>query len=355
MTLSFRLTDVSKGLEQLFSEHFLDRDVSAVIELPAQGLGHSDEQVTQLCAQHVASRFGPLFREGPGKLNPSDADFALACLLAFYCGYDPKQIERIFGQSALALRDKWRRRPEYRRATIVKAIAAQNGVFYSEANPFPKLPDKERLLASVEGAIQGLIHYSNADPETAGLYDLLVGGKAIRCDGLQLRNWPWMAAQFGHAGLRPLPIKQELWQRLLDPWYEKAEERELPPEATERGKLFVHLSSWLRRAANLYREPTLEDRKDLRSGLPVKVTIADELFIAFQLSAFQKFLQNERYIAPRGGHAVFFRILAELGTFPAEDDLKVPDNENPMRVWLMPFSVLPREDEPEPFDPKPQF
>jgi hypothetical protein len=353
MNLSFRATNVSEGLEILYKEPFLDRPASAVVGLPAEGLGHTDEQVAELCAQHVGQRFAPLFREGPGKLSHSDADFSLACMLAFYCGNDPAQIERIFGRSALALRPKWRNRPEYRRGTIVAAVAALKGTFYTPEEPVPPLPEKESLLESAAACIHGLIRYDNADVETAKLFDLIWMGVPIRCDGNQLRDWRWLSAQIAARGFEPPPLKSENWLKLIGPWYPQAEIRELPPEATERGKLFVILSYWLRRAQNLYREPMLDDRKDLLSYLPVKVLIAGKEFIAYQLRSFQTHLKNQRYEQPRGGHTVFARMLAKLGTFPSEDDLPVPGCAVPLRVWLMPLAALPREEEPAPYDPKP--
>jgi hypothetical protein len=346
---------VSAGVEWLLSEHFGDREASAVIGLPAEGLGHTDEQVAELCAQHVGQRFAPLFREGPGKLNPSDADFSLAVMLAFYCGYDPVQIERIFQQSSLALRDKWRRRPDYRRMTITKAIAALNGKFYTPEEPVPRLPDKDR---SCGGPHRGRRALRQQRPrETAGLYDVSVKGakKPIRCDGMQFRNLPYMAAQMGHVGVCPPPIKQELWLKLISPWYEKAEERELPPQATERGKLAVLAFQWLRRSQNLYREPTLADRRDLLSQLPVKVEIEGEPCIAFRFIDLQRHLKIERYEQPRGGHAVFCRILMELGAYPYEsDDFAVPGTGHPMSVWLMPIAAMtPDEEQPTPYNPEP--
>lgn len=52
--------------------------------------------------------------------SQSEADLALCTILAFWCNYDPDQIDRIFRTSDL-YRDKWER-DDYRRDTIHNAI-----------------------------------------------------------------------------------------------------------------------------------------------------------------------------------------------------------------------------------------
>ncbi|MFH2075896.1 MAG: phage/plasmid primase, P4 family [Pseudomonadota bacterium] len=52
----------------------------------------------------------------------SEADLALCNKLAFYCGRDPEQMDRLFRESDLN-RPKWEDRPDYRERTINKALA----------------------------------------------------------------------------------------------------------------------------------------------------------------------------------------------------------------------------------------
>jgi len=54
--------------------------------------------------------------------DESAADQALMNLIAFYCGGDKAQMERIFSASALGKRDKWKDREDYRERTINKAL-----------------------------------------------------------------------------------------------------------------------------------------------------------------------------------------------------------------------------------------
>ena len=66
----------------------------------------SDEQVLLLLRNDpVARRY---FAGGPGEMNPSGADFALGCKLAFYTGGNLRQMYRLFMQSTLAKRAKCR-------------------------------------------------------------------------------------------------------------------------------------------------------------------------------------------------------------------------------------------------------
>ena len=57
-----------------------------------------------------------------GYASQSEADLALCRLLAFWCGNDPARIERLFLQSALGQREKWRTRGDYRHQTIQTAL-----------------------------------------------------------------------------------------------------------------------------------------------------------------------------------------------------------------------------------------
>mgnify|MGYP000952643638 FL=1 len=55
-----------------------------------------------------------------GYASPSEADLALCSMLAFWCGGDMEQMDRIFRQSGL-MRDKWER-DDYRKSTFERAV-----------------------------------------------------------------------------------------------------------------------------------------------------------------------------------------------------------------------------------------
>ena len=56
-----------------------------------------------------------------GYPSHSEADQALANMLAFWTAGDERQMERLFNQSGL-VREKWRNRPDYRERTIREAV-----------------------------------------------------------------------------------------------------------------------------------------------------------------------------------------------------------------------------------------
>lgn len=63
------------------------------------------------------------------QFDHSLADAALMERLAFWTGYDETRMIRIFGQSALAQRDKWQKRPDYQ-ARTVKAVTGRANARY---------------------------------------------------------------------------------------------------------------------------------------------------------------------------------------------------------------------------------
>jgi putative DNA primase/helicase len=94
---------------------------------------HSDEQVLRLL-QHdaVAWRY---FSYGAGKMNPSGADFALGCKLAFYTGGNLRQMYHLFMQSALAKRPKchtMRGSLDYVQYTLKRCLSRQK-VFWQSS------------------------------------------------------------------------------------------------------------------------------------------------------------------------------------------------------------------------------
>jgi putative DNA primase/helicase len=59
----------------------------------------------------------------------SEGDLALCAMLAFWTGPDPQRIERMFSESRLSQRSKWRERPRYRRDTVSKALESLTEVY----------------------------------------------------------------------------------------------------------------------------------------------------------------------------------------------------------------------------------
>src|SRR5215204_1540202 len=86
----------------------------------------SDEEiVAKLRGAKNAAKFSDLNDAGDTSAYDGDesrADLAIMGMYAFYT-QDQAQLERLFGDSALGQRPKWRNRPNYRRRTIDKALS----------------------------------------------------------------------------------------------------------------------------------------------------------------------------------------------------------------------------------------
>lgn len=94
---------------------------------------HSDEEILKLLK--TRNKRGKITRLWAGNLSDyggdnSSADLALCNEIAYYTK-DPEQINRIFKQSQLGKREKWKRR-DYRESTITKAIESCKGHYWCD-------------------------------------------------------------------------------------------------------------------------------------------------------------------------------------------------------------------------------
>ena len=80
----------------------------------------------------TGSTFTTLYFLGYSGSDPSAADAQLMAMLAFLTGKDPERMERLFSESALGQRDKWKNRPDYRERTIRHAIKRPRKVYDPE-------------------------------------------------------------------------------------------------------------------------------------------------------------------------------------------------------------------------------
>ena len=120
---------------QLFLDKYMRRNTSISVPIPAPGQSTlTDGEVT---AKATDARNGGLFRQlwsgdTTGYASASEADFALGAILAFWCGRDIDQMDRLFRQSGL-YREKWNRKQggsTYGRITLEKAAAETKNVYH---------------------------------------------------------------------------------------------------------------------------------------------------------------------------------------------------------------------------------
>lgn len=112
--------------EQMLSvaEKYMVRPVKTKASMPPPGESAlSDDEILQIAASAKnADKFNRLWDgDISGYLSQSEADIALLTILAFYCGGNTAQMDRMFRQSGL-YREKWER-DDYRNSTLRKAVS----------------------------------------------------------------------------------------------------------------------------------------------------------------------------------------------------------------------------------------
>jgi hypothetical protein len=149
----------SEELGTFYTHHFTER----VGKGPARTNGHhselTDEEVISLVrGAKNAAKFEALWQgDISGYASHSEADQALVSLLAFYT-QDENQLDSLYRQSALC-RDKWLKRPDYRRSTIEKALSnltdtytpSDDGARMVVGNGHANLPSPSPSLYKDEG------------------------------------------------------------------------------------------------------------------------------------------------------------------------------------------------------------
>jgi hypothetical protein len=116
-------------LDELYAQELGAKDTATVAQpsAPSEPTGFTDEEIIKRAG---AAKNGEKFKAlwgGKFDGSQSEADAALCSLIWFWSG-DREQVERLFGQSALAQRAKWTDRADYRERTL---DATCNGKVYS--------------------------------------------------------------------------------------------------------------------------------------------------------------------------------------------------------------------------------
>ncbi len=132
--------------------------------------------IAKIRASRRAAKFEDLFDRGDTNAHhggdDSAADLGLLGMLAFYT-QDVAQLEEIFSSSALGRREKWRRRDDYRKGTIRKALAEVGEAYDWTKEGGRSRPIGERTSASSSRPIKGNDDDDDDDNEqktVAGLF-----------------------------------------------------------------------------------------------------------------------------------------------------------------------------------------
>lgn len=147
------IEDRTEALPEIL-EKYMVRPGKPVSQSSAPGSYLSDDSVlTKISASKQAEKFNSLWNGIiPEGKSHSEADAALCAMLAFWCGGDTDQMDRLFRQSAL-IRDKWNR-DDYREATLSKAVA-MCAEFYrpvGKSSAFDDFNDLQQKVAALSPA-----------------------------------------------------------------------------------------------------------------------------------------------------------------------------------------------------------
>jgi uncharacterized protein (DUF927 family) len=108
-----------------------DKGDAAEVSPSSEGFQGTDEElIAKMFAAKNGEKVKNLWEGDTSKYGDDDsaADAALMSSLAFWCGKDAERMERIFGRSHLAKRDKWKR-DDYRERTIKYAIEHTKAIY----------------------------------------------------------------------------------------------------------------------------------------------------------------------------------------------------------------------------------
>jgi P4 family phage/plasmid primase-like protien len=147
------LADCTEGIQAVLDSYMLNQaalsqqTLSSVPGISAEPEPELDPEALDLMALDViddlrhqknAPKFSRLFDEGEitGYKSQSEADLALASIVAFRAGDNPQLIEAVMRRSALC-REKWDVHPTYLSGTIQKAISSHSGIFDPASGEIP--------------------------------------------------------------------------------------------------------------------------------------------------------------------------------------------------------------------------
>jgi hypothetical protein len=118
------IKDRSEELHSFHAQHFAERVGKRLASTNGRHNELTDEEVIELARSAKNSAKFEALWEGnmSGYTSPSEADQALISLLAFYT-QDEAQLDSLYQRSGLC-REKWLKRPGYRRSTIDKALSS---------------------------------------------------------------------------------------------------------------------------------------------------------------------------------------------------------------------------------------
>jgi hypothetical protein len=194
------IEDRAEQLSRFHARHFAEDFRNGHASTNGHRSELTDEEVIELArGAKNAAKFEPLWSgEVSGYPSHSEGDQALISLLAFYT-QDEEQLDSLYRKSALC-REKWLKRPDYRRRTIERALSnltetyapSDDGARMVEGNGHRNLPSpspslymgegrgrKPKAVRFTEMEVPGPRHYLLKDLVLAAYVTLLYGDGGV--------------------------------------------------------------------------------------------------------------------------------------------------------------------------------
>jgi hypothetical protein len=170
------IEDRAEQLSRFHARHFAEDFRNGHASTNGHRSELTDEEVIELArGAKNAAKFEPLWSgEVSGYPSHSEADQALISLLAFYT-QDEEQLDSLYRKSAVC-REKWLKRPDYRRRTIERALSnltetyapSDDGARMVGSNRHRNLPSPSPSLYKEEGRGRKLEAVKFSDMEMPG-------------------------------------------------------------------------------------------------------------------------------------------------------------------------------------------
>lgn len=139
--------------------------------VPQSPLSLSDsELINKMFSSKLGSEIQALWYGNSGEDDSRD-DYALLCHLAFWTGKDASRMESLFNQSALANRDKWQERADYRQRTIDAAIEGTGDIYSPNhgksepSNNYSSTHTEQKSTAQPDGSKEPVTPYEEIEAQ----------------------------------------------------------------------------------------------------------------------------------------------------------------------------------------------
>lgn len=176
-------------------------------------------------------------------------------------------------------------------------------------------------------------------------WELKVNDKIItNVETEDLLDWKFMRRAIAERLTKILPIiKNQEWERVLQPLMAEARVMMAPEDASVSGLIRARLREFAAKAIDLKDDKKVEDRQALLRGLPIISVRDDQRVVMFRAQDFVQYLKRTKSEELRGVNLWF--AIRELGV--ADMKVRVHKDKSPVHVWYLPVHEVQIEDATE--------